>query len=417
MALAATGEAIGKVTQLLRSRLMTATTLDVTAGRIEAANSSHSTDRLNLFLYEIAFDPVMKNISLNEGQPSPIWLVLKYLLTAFDTSGNSDSLDAHALLGRGISALQSSNFLLLRNPEDDNIVGALEDNPEPLKISFDESPADLLARVMQGSDEKYRLSAAFQVRPVMIVPSEAPSWSLLVGVDYTTPEPKIIGEAGIKIPVIPSLAPRIDSIEPARFDFNEPLILTGSDLNQPGCSVMLDNTELQVTAQTATWIECRVGMNLVISGAISAGSHTVAVVQSLTGLRRRSSNFLVGELRPQLHEARVLIVRPVPSSDDRPKPLVTAQLVLSGVLIGTEADDILVGLYKSDGDGRCIKVLDEKLTFSDEENPPEPPPDPPLACVWLDMQERDAIPQGKYRIILKVNGQQAKNSPEVNLTL
>ena len=38
---------------------------------------------------------------------------------------------------------------------------------------------------MQGTDERYRLSVAFQVRPVMIVPAAEPHAALLVGIDYT----------------------------------------------------------------------------------------------------------------------------------------------------------------------------------------------------------------------------------------
>src|SRR3712207_7449627 len=42
------------------------------------------------------------------------------------------------------------------------------------------------------------------------------SFSLLVGVDYTTsPAPTIIGEAGVHIPVIPSLGATITEISPA----------------------------------------------------------------------------------------------------------------------------------------------------------------------------------------------------------
>ena len=55
---------------------------------------------------------------------------------------------------------------------------ALENNPEPLKLSFEESGADLLSKIMQGGDERYRLSTAFQMRPVMIVPGSEPRAAL-----------------------------------------------------------------------------------------------------------------------------------------------------------------------------------------------------------------------------------------------
>ncbi|ASC73016.1 hypothetical protein XM38_039780 [Halomicronema hongdechloris C2206] len=108
MAFVETGNAIGAVTQLLREHLLPPTVpeADITVGRPEAAATSSQNPKLNLFLYEIQFDPSLRNHALDKGQPFPLWLVLKYLLTAFDTSGDSDSISAHGLLGEGMRALQ-----------------------------------------------------------------------------------------------------------------------------------------------------------------------------------------------------------------------------------------------------------------------------------------------------------------------
>ena len=97
--------------------------------------------------------------------------MLKYLLTAFDGDENSDSAIAHELIGRGIAALHELNFLALDALVATDVRLALENNPEPLKLTFDETTADLLSKIMQGTDERYRLSIAFQMRPVMIVPA------------------------------------------------------------------------------------------------------------------------------------------------------------------------------------------------------------------------------------------------------
>jgi len=48
----------------------------------------------------------------------------------------------------------------------------LRDNPNELKITFDAATVELLSKLMQGPDQRYRCSAAFQVRPVLIVPAE-----------------------------------------------------------------------------------------------------------------------------------------------------------------------------------------------------------------------------------------------------
>jgi len=214
MALSDTGKAIGKVTKLLVDRLGTKTNLNVAEGRPEPPSNGASDRQLNLFLYEASFDPVLKNVSLEQGQPEPLWLVLKYLMTAFDGEGNSDTIEAHENLGIGIRALQELNFLSLTSPIDPDILKALGENPEPLKITFDEASSDLLSKLMQGSDEKYRFSIGFQVRPVMIATGMPPSYSLLVGVDYTKSPIEIIGEEGIDIQVIPSLGPKITQWSP-----------------------------------------------------------------------------------------------------------------------------------------------------------------------------------------------------------
>src|ERR1043166_1041374 len=98
MALANTSRAIGAVTRTLRERLtsLVGTAADlVTVGRPEAPAASGNHSRINLFLYEVHLDECLRNESLDEGQPPPLWLVLDYLLTAFDASGESDSEDAH----------------------------------------------------------------------------------------------------------------------------------------------------------------------------------------------------------------------------------------------------------------------------------------------------------------------------------
>src|SRR6266705_3524191 len=108
MALVNTGRAIGAVTQTLRERLTTvlgAAVGQVTVGRPEPPAAALAGSRLNLFLYEIHHDEFLRNESLDDGQPPPLWLVLRYLLTAFDEGGDSDTVDAHEILGEGLRAL------------------------------------------------------------------------------------------------------------------------------------------------------------------------------------------------------------------------------------------------------------------------------------------------------------------------
>lgn len=395
MALADTGRAIGAVTQLLQGRLLGslgALINDVTVGRPEPPQGSSNNPRLNLFLYEIQFDGQLKNLSLDEGQPAPLWLVLRYLLTAFDEQGESDSRDAHELLGQGIRALNDLNFFSLNGLPADTIA-ALEDNPDMLKLSFEESSSDLLSKLMQGSDEKYRCSVGFQVRPVMITSGEPPAYFLLVGINYQTGS--IVGERGIQIPVLPSMGPSITTLSPSRFEVGSSLTVRGTDLHLTGLSVMLGPAELAVTAQQPDRLICTVSAQLAGSALLSAGSYPVAVAQTLPTGRRRMSNLLIGGLLPRLDSA-------VPSLPN-PQPGVAWTVDLTGILLGTAEDDVFVGLYQN---GRVVRLFDQFI---------RPVGPPPQTQMQLRIMPEHAVPPGTYRVILRVNGQQAVSSPEVVL--
>ena len=157
-----------------------------------------------LFLYRIGIDGNLRNRPLDEGQAPPVWLVLHYLLTAFD-GPESDSTVAHKLLSRGMLALNTMSVL-----RPDATITALSSSPDPLRISFDEADVEMLSKIMQGSDEKYRVSAAFQVRPVMIASTDAPpGYALPVKtIGLPLPPPQVYQGAT----VLPSLGAQVTAI-------------------------------------------------------------------------------------------------------------------------------------------------------------------------------------------------------------
>lgn len=402
MALAETYQAIGKVTKLLREYLDNKTHLLVTVGRPEPGSNGggQGGPRLNLFLYEALFDPSLKNVPLDEGQKPPLWLVLKYLITAFDDSGHSDTFQAHELLGQGLRALQELGFLSLSSitlPAD--ILAALKDNPEVLKVTFDEASSELVSKLMQGSDEKYRFSMAFQVRPVMIATGTPPDYSLLVGVDYTAAPPAVIGEEGIHLEVLPSMGPLIDEVVPTRFEVNDTITVRGANLDLSGLSLRLGQGSLAVTAQRPDRLQAKVNGDIAGGTIISAGSHVLAVVQSLSGGRSRSSNLLVGGLLPILKTATPSALLLTPN----PPPRVYGDIIMGGTLLGRPEDDLFVALYQ---DGQVVKVFDAPFTFKSDQT-----------SLTLHIPETLAVPPGSYRLILRINGQQAKQSPTVDLVV
>lgn len=388
MALAHSTTAIGAVTRLLQDHLMRPPySFNVTIGRPEDAAQNDTIANLNLFLYETAFDPHLRNMSLREGEPPALWLVLKYLLTAFDVSGNSDTALAHDLLGRGMAALQAMNVLRLDPLVDMNVRLALEKNPEPLKLSFDESGAELLSKIMQGSDESYRLSTAFQLRPVMIVPDVLPRGALLVGVDYSTTPQTVIGREGVQVGVIPSLGARLDRVEPDRFEAGATFTLFGDDIEASEMEVVLGEQMLTVlerqVGRLVVQAEGSPGTPVASGTLLSAGELPLVVRRRLSPTRTRSSNLLAVRLLPTLNSAA----------------LVAGDLQLQGLLLGAADDDVIV-LFLRPTDGATVHMFDTVLATVDQQT--------------LTVQGAGAaVPAGSYRVLLRVNNQQAQASPTV----
>ena len=424
MALADSVKAIAAVTDTLAARLRVRTNLDVSVGRPEPALPVSNTKRLNLFLYEIVMDASLKNVALDEGQNPPLWLVLKYLLTAFEVDGKtSDSILALENLGVAIGALQESAFLPLPVPvppaTSTPYLDALKDNPENLKLTFDDAPLELLSKAMQGSDEKYRLSVAFQVRPVMIAPAEPPSYSLLVGVDYTTNPATTVGVSDIHIAALPSLGPSISEISPVSFEPGATVTIYGTDLHLSNLSVSLGPVMLPVTMQRPDELRFVVREDLINGSMISAGSLPVSVSQLLPSGRRRASNLLVANLRPVLTSAVLsgTVDEVLPGQEPPPVGWKFASAVdLTGKLLGQDdVDDFYLALYR---DGETIKLFEKgpSAAESGDHLRDTSAPGAPQTAKQMKMWKGDAVPPGKYKVLYRVNGQQALQASEIDLT-
>jgi len=386
MATADSSRAIGAVTRLLEDHLIRRG-FEVSIGKPEQAAANNTNPKLNLFLFEAAFDSHLRNHALRDGEPPPLWLVLKYLLTAFDDTENSDSAAAHELLGRGVSALHELNFLALDALVAGNVRLALENNPEPLKLTFDESTAELQSKLMQGTDERYRLSMAFQLRPVLIVPSIEPHSALLVGVDYTTVPQSTIGEDGIQIDVQPTMGASLDRVLPTRFEAGEQIELFGDDLHGADIEAVLGDVVLTIVERhpdrLVVTAEGSPGTSIASGTVISAGEHPLVVRRRLSATRTRSSNLIAARLLPTCSGAAI----------------VAGNLVLTGFLLGSDADDVVVALHQ---EGHTVRMFDVVVASANQQTLSVP-------------SATSAVPAGTYRTILRVNNQQAKASPTVVL--
>jgi hypothetical protein len=389
MPLADSSRAIGAVTGLLAQRIELLTGHNVTIGRPEppSANGGITNPRLNLFLYEAVFDSNLRNTPLDEGQDAPLWLVVRYMITPFDDDGESDTADAYRVLGDGLRALQSLALLPVAGlqPEDQ---AALDPNPQQLRLTFNEAPSTLLASLMQGTDEKYRFSMCFEVRPLMIAAAAPAAYSLLIGIDYTGAPGTEAANGGIGLSVEPTLGPVIDRVTPSSFKAGDPPVrIDGTDLDMSGLEVQLGPVVLPLTldaSRNAVFDPTKAELS---GAAISASSHPLTVVRTLSSGRHRSSNIAVVNLLPELDTADF-------DQDE---------IDLKGFHLGTADDDVVVGLYRN---GATVRSYDDVV------DAPGPPPAQTHRRVKL---APPALPSGEYRVVLRVNGQQARQSPEVTL--
>ena len=378
MALADTPEAIGAVTQMLQNKLIAATGVNVVVGRPESAALANTDgSKFNLFLYQVGFDAYMKNFAIDEGQPMPLWAVLHYLVTAFDAGKDSDSIDAHRLLGRGLTALQGLNYL---EPNAALLTDApLVDNPEPLKITFDNADVELLSKVMQGSDEKYRVSAAFQVRPVMLALDSLPAYA---------PAVLTVGPTNKGVTALTGLGPRLDPLVQEKFQAGDKLVFAGADLAGVGEVCFGD------VCYPASVSGSVVSVTVPANTSLSPGIYGITAVRLLPSGRRFSSNAVPGRLLPTVTNATHGALTATGGG------ALYGDVTLTGVRVGGPDDSIYIALYR---DGACAVLLEATGVTAQNTL---------IASVTVDQ----ALDPGTYYVILRVNGEQAIQSPALSWT-
>lgn len=394
MSLTQTGLAVGSVSSFLVSLLSPALGgVSVTVQRPQANSSGTATSaRLNLFLYEIEIDGAMRNISLTPGSQPPLWVVLRYLLTAFDEQGESDTIDSQNLLGQGMQVLLGVGDVFPPSA----FYTALSDNPEPLKLTFDQATPELLSRLMQGPDDKYRCSAAFQVRPVLIAEPQPVTGLQLVGVNYVLGTE--IGLAGVRNFVLPSLGPQLTDAQPWSVELGDTLTLLGNNLGASGISVHFGSATLTPNSQHSD------SLSILISGldptVISAGNIAVSASQTLASGLSISSGAVSVALLPTVATISIVTIAAVSAAD----PDVYATVGLTGKLLGSKGDYVEFALVRNGAVAILLDSPDPAFT---------PPPDQTQQQFTFPVS--DAIPPGTYFAVLRVNGQQAKQAFTLNM--
>ncbi|OWQ45446.1 hypothetical protein CDL60_19550 [Roseateles noduli] len=385
MSLVDSRDAIGAVSDLLKTALATASGISaITVGRPEEAAKAAQSGQgsLNLFLYRVAVDGDLRNRALDAGQSPPVWLVLHYLLTAFD-GPDSDSIAAHRLLGRGIRGL---NALSVLKPGAAQL--PLAASPDPLRITLDEADVEMLSRVMQGSDEKYRVSAGFQVRPVMVASTdEPPAYAPPVRtIGQPAPAPRMYDG----VTVLPGLGAVASSIEPERFEAGQAFVVRGTgfagyDQIQVGPHVY-PATATPDGGLTAT---------IAAADAIEPGAYPVCVARALPGGRLTSSNAVTGRLSPRITAVNLAGALTVVGTKR------SGSFDVLGSQLSGPNSAAYAALYL-DGQSRLLL---------------EPQPGGTPSSLTFVVDDDHALPPStEYRVILRVNGQQAFDTPQLHWT-
>jgi hypothetical protein len=277
-----------------------------------------------------------------------------------------------------VVALQGLNFL---RPEAS--YKALTPNPEPLKLTFDDADPELLSKIMQGSDEKYRISAAFQVRPVMLAVESPPAYA---------PAVQTVGPPGSQgVVVLPSLGAQLVSIAPERFIAGQEIEIKGTDLAGYD-QILIGATSLPAAASSKNSHTT----TLPLASTVAAGAYPICVARTLPSGRNRTSNAVLGHLMPRVTAVAKSGPLGVPASPPG-STLRFGSFTVTGSQLGGADASIFAALYR---DGAAKLML-------------EPQPGATPTKLVFAVVETGAIEQGSYRVILRVNGEQATESPEL----
>jgi hypothetical protein len=158
---------------------------------------------------------------------------------------------------------------------------------------------------------------------------------------------------------------------------------------------------LPITKKRPDRLEVTTPAAIAAGNLLSAASHPIAVVQTLPTGRKRASVPILGGLLPRVDSATESNVTPVNANPGAP---VTAVIDLTGILLSTANDAAFLGLANS-SNGRIARVFDQFTR-----------PVANQTQLRLTIPTAMAVQPALYRVILRVNGQQALRSPEVDLS-
>jgi len=273
----------------------------------------------------------------------------------------------------------------------------MKDNPEPLKITFDKAPVDIISKILGTVNEKYQCSVCFQIRPVMITLDALPSYSLLEGVDYATGQSIVDKRVMSNVEILD--IPVIEEISTSTVEFESTpknIFILGSSLDKPNLRIKLGPKIFTITASyprsynRLEWCICDTDM--------SAGSYPISIEE----MKTKNGDERIRSV------SNVKIVHLIPSLEEQ-VDINANEIILSGKLLGNKEDAVIVAFCEKGKDGTKGEIVHVYNSFENEDY---------SANQKTLKIRRSNLPSGfsgEYRLILRVNNQQAKKSPEVDI--
>ena len=193
--------------------------------------------------------------------------------------------------------------------------------------------------------------------------------------------------------------PFIEEISTSKVEFDSTtknILILGSSLDKPNLRIKLGSKTFTITASSPRsynrleWRVCDTDM--------SAGSYPISIEETKTenGDERIRS------------VSNVKIVHIVPSLEEQ-VDINANEIILSGKLLGNKEDAVIVAFYDKGKDGKKGEIVHVYNSFENEDY---------SANQKTLKIRRSNLPSGfsgEYRLILRVNNQQAKKSPEVDI--
>ena len=164
--------AIGMVSESLRNLLVAEMTLTPSVEvTILAPDETSGERRLNLFLYRVLENAVLKNIDWQVKRREPAWMVppplslnLYYLMTPYAPNDPlTGNVTAHEILGEAMRVFHE-HAIVPQNA----LVPGLHDAEEQIKIMLNPLDPDELGRVWSTFSQPFRLSVMYEVAVVQL---------------------------------------------------------------------------------------------------------------------------------------------------------------------------------------------------------------------------------------------------------